>query len=104
MPDILTTMIDELRADRPSGGADLEAWLARVAELVQAMPTRERRWACVIVIANDIVMDHPERCLRDTFWVIAWALLETDEVEEMQAEREAGHRTRPEWVELLGNE
>ena len=105
MPDSLATKIDELRAERPRefSREAMRDWLAQLAPVVQTMPTIERRLACVILIANDIVLAHPERCLRDIFWVIAWALLETEEVEQLQADREAGNRARPEWIEPIGS-
>lgn len=81
MSDSLTDMVDELRVQRPRDAR----WYATAGTLVRALPTIERRWATVMLLANDQVLEQPGRCLSQTFWELAPALLRPDDAEQMQA-------------------
>jgi hypothetical protein len=98
MPDSLTDMIDELRVQRPRDAG----WLDGLTLLVQALPTRARRRATVLLIANDLVIDYPGLCLGETYWTMARTLLGEAEVEQMQRDRQDEQREQNEWMELHG--
>jgi len=61
MADVVVTMFDELRAQRPPVyDADRwNAWLASLAQVVQAVPRFEQRWACVALLADDVAAALP---------------------------------------------
>ena len=61
MADVMNAMFDDLRAQRPPVyDADRwSAWLASLAQVVQAMPRFEQRWALVALLANDVVRAVP---------------------------------------------
>jgi hypothetical protein len=83
MPDNLSEKIDELRVQRPRDAG----WLAGLTDLVQALPTRDRQRATVLLIANDIVVENPGLCLRETFWVLAESLLGPDGAQQLRTQR-----------------
>ncbi len=59
--DCIQEMFNELRSQLPplpSLNCDADArtnWLSGMAQIIAAMPTPEQRWACVVLLANDLV-------------------------------------------------
>lgn len=59
--DAVQEMFNELRSQLPPlpslvSNADARmAWLSGMAQIIAALPTAEQRWACVVLLANDLV-------------------------------------------------
>ena len=59
--DAVQEMFNELRSQLPplpSLNSDADArtnWLSGMAQIIQALPSAEQRWACVVLLANDLV-------------------------------------------------
>lgn len=81
MADSLVTMFDEIRRQRPPVyDADRwAAWLAAIAQTVQALPTFEQRWASVALLADDLVRALPGVPLVIAFRSLATQLLREED-------------------------
>ena len=59
--DCIQELFNELRSQLPPlpslvSNADARmAWLSGMAQIIAALPTAEQRWACVVLLANDLV-------------------------------------------------
>lgn len=54
MADVLTVLIEELRAAQPVEESQFMEWLESIGQVIRAFPTEIRRGACIILIGNDI--------------------------------------------------
>lgn len=57
--DSLSQMFDDLRGQRPlvSDVERFRSWAAALAQVIQALPCFEQRWACVALVADDLGRD-----------------------------------------------
>ena len=83
MSDILTDMLADLQATRPPiyDFERWQAWLAAVGQTVSAFPTVERRWACVVILANDLCLAMPGLSLALAYNTLAHAVFTYEAVE-----------------------
>jgi hypothetical protein len=83
MSDSLTDMLAELQQRRPPVyDADRWAqWLEAVGQVIAAYPTIERRWACVVILANDLVEAMPGVSLPTAYGVLAQVVFHAECVE-----------------------
>ena len=74
-------LFSELRAKRPAIylADERQQWIEALAEVVQAMPKPERRWACCVLIANDLAQAMPGLALSMLFQSTAAALLKEED-------------------------
>ncbi|MHB1098134.1 MAG: hypothetical protein ACYCZR_01140 [Burkholderiales bacterium] len=61
MADSLAMMIDDLRGHRPKI-YDVDAWArweSAIVQTIAALPTEERQWAAIVLVANDLFAEMP---------------------------------------------
>ena len=77
MSDSLMQMFQDLRAKRPPVylADERQQWVAALAQVVQAIPKPERRWACLVLVANDVAQSMPGCSLAVVFHSLATQLL-----------------------------
>ena len=83
--DVLQQMLAEARSRRPSI-ADVEAWgawLAELAQIIQALPCYSQRWAATVLVSNDLVLAHPGLSLDVAYWRLAQDVLSRADIEAM---------------------
>ena len=81
--DVLQQMLAEARARRPPI-ADADAWgqwLAELAQIIQALPRYEQRWAATVLVSNDLVCAHPGLSLKVAYWRLAQDVLSMADIE-----------------------
>ena len=61
MADALTQMIDDLRKHRPKvfQADEWARWESAIVQAISALPTQERQWASIVLVANDLAADMP---------------------------------------------
>ena len=54
--DSLLVLLDDVRASRPPiwQADEWGRWLQAIAQCIAAVPTAERRWACCVLVAQDL--------------------------------------------------
>ena len=59
--DALITMFNELRATRPPiyDGDKWPIWEDQISQVIANMPTRDQRWASVMLLADDLSQSLP---------------------------------------------
>ena len=81
MADSLDTIFDELRAHRPAvyDADGWQRWLDGLAQVVQALPRFEQRWASVALLADDVAAAVPGVPVGMAFRSLAPRLLTEDD-------------------------
>lgn len=61
MADSLNEMIDDLRTHRPKiyQADEWARWEASIIQAIAALPTPERQWATIVLVANDLMRECP---------------------------------------------
>ena len=83
--DVLQQMLAEARSRRPPI-ADADAWghwLAELAQIIQALPRYEQRWAATVLVSDDLVRAHPGLSLEVAYWRLAQDVLSRTDLESM---------------------
>lgn len=75
--DSLTAMVDDLRAHRPPlDAADAWAtWERGIIQAISALPTQERQWAAIVLVANDLLEEMPGLSLKLIYGCLAGQVL-----------------------------
>ena len=77
--DSLYAILLDVRKARPlvADAKALDAWLAALTQLIQALPTPHARWAAVVLVANDLARAMPGIPLSLTYgWLVQRILTE----------------------------
>ena len=77
MTDSLHAMLLDVRKARPplQDVKACEVWLDALAQVIQALPRPEQRWAAVVLVANDLALAIPGIPLSMTYGWLAQRIL-----------------------------
>ena len=79
--DSLHTMLLDLRTARPrphDGAQAWNDWLESIMQVIRALPSPQSRWACVVLVADDLARAFPGMPLSMTYGWLAKEILETE--------------------------